>query len=81
MIASAEDVVRGITLNFCLLKYPHCNEIEAVMGGYGCYGETHGVRTSVVGCALACLLGMEYEQYYIQSSGYFVKCCRLCKHA
>jgi hypothetical protein len=36
------------------------------VGGYGFHGQTHGVQTYVVGCALASLLGMEYEQYYIQ---------------
>jgi hypothetical protein len=34
--------------------------------GYGYHGQTCGVQTWVVGCALASLLGKEYEQYYIQ---------------
>jgi hypothetical protein len=63
MIAPAEEVVRGITLNFHLLKYCRCNENGAVMGGYGCHGQTCGVQTWDVGCALASLLGVEYEQY------------------
>jgi hypothetical protein len=34
MIAPAEKVVRGITLNVCLLKYCRCNENGTVEGGY-----------------------------------------------
>jgi hypothetical protein len=67
MIAPAEEVVRGITLNFCLLKYCSYNENGAVGGGgYGYHGQTCGVQALVVGCSLANLLGMDYEQYYIQ---------------
>ncbi len=33
MIAPAEEVVRGITLNLCLLKYCSSDENEAVRGG------------------------------------------------
>jgi hypothetical protein len=68
MIAPAEEVARGITLNFCLLKYPYCDENGAVVGVHRCHGQTHGVQTGVVGCALASLLGMEYEQYFNISS-------------
>ncbi len=61
MIAPTEEVVKGIILNFHPLKYCCCDENGAVVGGYGCH-----VRTWVVGCALASLLGVEYEQSYIQ---------------
>jgi hypothetical protein len=60
----ADKVVGNITIHFCLLKYHDKN--WAVVGGYGYYGQTHGVGSWVVGCAFASLLGMEYEQYYIQ---------------
>jgi hypothetical protein len=66
MMVLADKVVGNITLHFCLLQLRYCDENWAVMGGYGCHGQTHGVRTWVVGCPLASLLGVEYEQYYIQ---------------
>jgi hypothetical protein len=43
MIAPAEEVVRGITLNFCLLKYCRCNENGAVRGGTD-------IMVKLVGC-------------------------------
>jgi hypothetical protein len=61
----ADKVVGNITIHFCLLTYHSCDESHAVMGGYGYHGETCWVQTWVVGCAIASLLGMEYEQYYI----------------
>jgi hypothetical protein len=64
----AEKVVRGITLNFCLLKYCRCNENQAIIGGCRCHGQSHGVGTWVAGCALASLLGVEYKQHYIQNA-------------
>ncbi len=66
VIAPAEEVVRGITLIFFLLKYPCYDENGVIVGGYEYHGQTRGVRTWVVGCALASLLGMECEQYCIQ---------------
>jgi hypothetical protein len=66
MIAPAEEVIRGITLYFCLLKYCRCNENGAVKGRYRYHGQTRGVQALVVGCAFANLLSVEYEQYYIQ---------------
>jgi hypothetical protein len=35
MIAPVEEVVTGITLNFCLLKYCSCNENGTIRGGGG----------------------------------------------
>jgi hypothetical protein len=66
MIAHADEVVRGITLNVYLLTYCSSDENKAVVGGYGCHGVIREVLALVVGCALASLLGVEYEQYYIQ---------------
>jgi hypothetical protein len=66
MIAPADKVVGNITLHFCLLINCRCDEKGAVMGGYGCHGQTRGVWTWVVSCALGSLLGVEYEQYYIK---------------
>jgi hypothetical protein len=62
----ADKVVGDITLHFSLFQYRRCDENRAVVGGYGCHGQTCGVPTCVVGCAFASLLGMEYEQYLIQ---------------
>ncbi len=64
----SNEVIGNTTLHFCLLQYCCCDENLAVMGGYGCHGQIRGVQTWVVGCALASLLGIEYEQYYIQKS-------------
>ncbi len=65
-MAPADEVVSNIAFNFCLLKKRHCNETPAIRGGYGYHGLTRGVRTWVVGCALASDLGVEYESYSIQ---------------
>jgi hypothetical protein len=62
----ANNVVGNITVNFCLLQKHRWDKNWAVVGGYGCHDQTCGVRTWDVGCALAILLGVEYEQYYIQ---------------
>jgi hypothetical protein len=62
----AVKVVGNITLHFCPLKCHSCDENWAVVGGYRNHGQTLGVWTWVVGCAFASLLGIEYEQYYIQ---------------
>jgi hypothetical protein len=65
-MAPADEVDSDIILCFCLLKKRHCDENLAFRGGNGYHGQTRGVRTKVVGCAFASLLGMEYEQYSIQ---------------
>ncbi len=62
----ADEVVSNITIHFHLLIYHNCDENPAVVGGYGYHGQTRGVRTWVVGCALASLLAVEYKQYSIQ---------------
>jgi hypothetical protein len=54
----ADEVVGNITLHFCLLKYPSCDENRAIMGGYKYHGQTCGVQTWVMGCAFPSLLGM-----------------------
>jgi hypothetical protein len=67
MMAPADKVVSNIALHFCLLKKRRCNENPAVRGGYGyIMVKLHGVRTWVVGCDFENLLGMSYEQFYIQ---------------
>jgi hypothetical protein len=43
MIAPAEEIVRGITLNFCLLKYHCCNE-------NGDDGGCTAIMVKLVGC-------------------------------
>jgi hypothetical protein len=64
---TADEVVGYITIHFCLLKYHNCDENWAIVGGYGYHdGQTCGLWTWVVGCALASLSGVEYEQYSIQ---------------
>jgi hypothetical protein len=62
----ADKVVGNISIHFCLLKYHNCDENWAIVGGYGHHCQTCVVQTWVVGCDLASLLGMEYEQYSIQ---------------
>jgi hypothetical protein len=66
MIVPAEEAIKGIILNFCLLKYCHCDEHGAIGGGYRYHGQTRGVQALVVGCAFANLMGVEYEHYFIQ---------------
>jgi hypothetical protein len=65
-MAPADKVISDITLHFCLLKKSRCNEHLAIREGYGPHGQTCGVWTWVVGCALASLLGKELGQYSIQ---------------
>jgi hypothetical protein len=65
-MAPADEIVSNIALDFCLLKKRRCDETPAVRGGYGYHGQTRGVRTWVVGCALASHLGVKYEPYSIQ---------------
>jgi hypothetical protein len=66
MIVSAEEVVRGLTPIFLCCKSAIVIKIGLLGEGSRYHGQTCGAQVLVVGCVFANLLGMEYEQYYIQ---------------